>query len=124
MGPQYVRGIIEGNGQPPDTAMWVTYSVNKEDIWVSRVPIPLQSTVTTPVSENFDAAVVDSRVVHWVRRGNKVFLENVRYEMRAENGSGLDRGVESTQLNTVLIVFEAVAEGNEPFMVVGAMAGG
>jgi len=58
-------------------------------------------------------AVVDSRVVRWVRRGNKVFLETVRYEMRAENGSGLDRGVESTQLNTVLIVFEAVAEGKD-----------
>jgi hypothetical protein len=58
-------------------------------------------------------AVVYSKVVRWVRRGNKVFLENVRYEMRAEPGSGLDRGVEATQLNTVLIVFEAVAEGKD-----------
>ncbi len=58
-------------------------------------------------------AVVDSRVVRWVRRGNKVFLETVRYEMRAENGSGLDRGVEATQLNTVLAVLEAVAEGKD-----------
>lgn len=58
-------------------------------------------------------AVVDSRVVHWVRRGNKVFLETVRYEMKAENTSGLERGVESTQLNTVAVVFEAVAEGKD-----------
>lgn len=58
-------------------------------------------------------AVVDSRVLRWVRRGNKVFLENVRYEMRADNTSGLDRGVEATQINTVGVVFEAVAEGKD-----------
>ena len=58
-------------------------------------------------------AVVDSRVVRWVRRGNKVFQENVRYEMRADNTSGLERGVESAQINTVNVVFEAVAEGKD-----------
>jgi hypothetical protein len=71
------------------------------------------SALSAGVEKLAPGAVVDSRVVRWVRRGNKVFLENVRYEMRAENGSGLDRGVESTQLNTVLIVLEAVAEGKE-----------
>lgn len=40
-GPQYVRGIQEGNGTPPDGKMWVTYSMNKEDIWVSSVPVPI-----------------------------------------------------------------------------------
>jgi hypothetical protein len=58
-------------------------------------------------------AVVDTRLVRWMRRGNKVFLEDVRYEMRAENVPGLDRGVEATNINTVLVVFEAVAEGKD-----------
>lgn len=40
-GPQYVRGIQEGNGTPPDGKLWVTYSMNKEDIWVSSVPVPV-----------------------------------------------------------------------------------
>jgi hypothetical protein len=40
-GPQYVRGIEEGNGTPPDGKLWVTYSMNKEDIWVSSIPVPL-----------------------------------------------------------------------------------
>lgn len=40
-GPQYVRGIQEGNGQPADGKMWLTYSMNKEDIWVSSVPVPV-----------------------------------------------------------------------------------
>ena len=40
-GPQYVRGIQEGNGTPPDGKIWLTYSMNKEDIWVSSVPVPV-----------------------------------------------------------------------------------
>ena len=31
-GPQYTRGILEGNGTPPDNDLWVTYSNNKEDM--------------------------------------------------------------------------------------------
>ncbi|MDR2148898.1 MAG: six-hairpin glycosidase [Tannerella sp.] len=40
-GPQYVRGILENNGTPSDSNLWVTYSVNKEDIWVSKIPVPV-----------------------------------------------------------------------------------
>lgn len=45
MGPQYVRGIFEGNGNPPGEDLWLTYSVNKEDIWVSRTPLPITGDV-------------------------------------------------------------------------------
>jgi hypothetical protein len=54
MGPQYVRGIVEGNGRPPGNYMWLTYSVNKEDIWVTRLPLPLRDVVTEPVNDNFN----------------------------------------------------------------------
>ena len=40
-GPQYFRGIIEGNGDPPGEFMWIAYSVNKEDIWIARVQVPV-----------------------------------------------------------------------------------
>lgn len=40
-GPQYVRGILEGNGIPKDSDLWVTYSMNKEDMWVSDIPVPV-----------------------------------------------------------------------------------
>jgi hypothetical protein len=52
-GPQYVRGIIEGNGTPPDGKMWVTYSMNKEDIWVSSIPVPLTEVAKTHANEEF-----------------------------------------------------------------------
>jgi hypothetical protein len=52
-GLSYVRGI-ETSAGGPDDAMWLTYSANKEDIWVSRVPVPLTATVTEAVDDHFD----------------------------------------------------------------------
>lgn len=54
-GPQYVRGIEEGNGTPSDGNLWVTYSMNKEDIWVSKIPVPVAEKVTAHVAEVFNA---------------------------------------------------------------------
>lgn len=52
-GPQYVRGILEGNGAAPDKNMWLTYSMNKEDMWVAKVPVPVTSTVQNNVQDDF-----------------------------------------------------------------------
>ena len=48
MGPQYMRGISEGFDRPGD-ALWVAYSVNKEDIWIARIPVPILSDEYAPV---------------------------------------------------------------------------
>ena len=56
-------------------------------------------------------AVVENRLVRWTRRGNKVYLEAVTYEMRAANMSNLQRGVEAASLRPVIKAFEAIAEG-------------
>ncbi|MFA9187258.1 exo-alpha-sialidase [Flavobacterium sp. FBOR7N2.3] len=53
-GPQYPRGILEGNGTPPDGKLWVSYSVNKEDIWVASVPVPVTSEVNENVNDVFN----------------------------------------------------------------------
>jgi hypothetical protein len=41
-GPQYVRGISEwsSDGTWRDDAIWIAYSLGKEDIYVSRIPVP------------------------------------------------------------------------------------
>ena len=64
-GPQYVRGIIEGNGNPPDNKLWVTYSVNKEDIWVSSVPLPVNEIATAQVIEKFNDMTVGKELALW-----------------------------------------------------------
>lgn len=52
-GPQYVRGIQPGDGLPADGNMWVTYSMNKEDIWVSRIPVPVRDRVDAHADDRF-----------------------------------------------------------------------
>jgi hypothetical protein len=64
-GPQYVRGIIEGNGNPPSDDLWVVYSVSKEDIWISRIPVPVRRTIEGQVKDNFDEMEAGGVVKNW-----------------------------------------------------------
>lgn len=64
-GPCYVRGIVEGNGDPPGEDLWLTYSVNKEDIWVSRVPVPIRLSEDGPVEDDFDGLAAGGVVPDW-----------------------------------------------------------
>jgi len=54
IGSQYIRGIVEGNGNPPGKYLWNTYSMNKEDIWVTRTRIPISGETDQHVNESFD----------------------------------------------------------------------
>ncbi len=64
-GPQYIRGIVEGNGDPPGNEMWLTYSVNKEDIWVTSVRVPITGKVDEHVDENFDGLESEADLKLW-----------------------------------------------------------
>lgn len=50
LGPQYIRGVAEYNPQPDEDAFYVTYSNNKEDIWLSRIAVPLRGEAEEDVS--------------------------------------------------------------------------
>lgn len=64
-GPQYVRGIVEGNGNPPGDDLWVVYSVSKEDIWISRIPVPVKRKVLGSVNDNFDEMDAGRKIMDW-----------------------------------------------------------
>lgn len=64
-GPCYMRGIIEGNGNPPGNDMWLTYSMNKEDIWVSRIPIPIRYKIEGDIFDNFNDMETGGKVTDW-----------------------------------------------------------
>jgi hypothetical protein len=64
-GPCYVRGIVEGNGNPPGNDMWLTYSMNKEDMWVSRVPLPIKYKVEGDVKDDFNKLETGGAVTNW-----------------------------------------------------------
>jgi hypothetical protein len=55
-GPQYVRGIQEMDGIPPGKNLWVTYSMNKEDLWISKIPVPVIDKETKHIDESFTSA--------------------------------------------------------------------
>jgi hypothetical protein len=64
-GPQYVTGIVEGNGLSPDKNMWVTYSMNKEDIWVAKVPVPVKSMEEKALDEDFNKMPDGTELNQW-----------------------------------------------------------
>jgi hypothetical protein len=56
------------DGSLPDIhdAMWIAYSVNKEDIWVSRIPLPIcADPAAGAVADHFDADAIGPRVPDW-----------------------------------------------------------
>jgi hypothetical protein len=57
-------------------------------------------------------SVVDNRVVRLIRLGNKIFLEDVRYEILARQQPNIQRGVEAASLRTVIRVFDIIGEGS------------
>ena len=64
-GPQYVRGIQEMDGAPPGGNMWVTYSMNKEDIWISEIPVPIKDKETENVNDVFSAMKDGEELKAW-----------------------------------------------------------
>jgi hypothetical protein len=57
-------------------------------------------------------SAVDNRVIRLTRLGNKVYLEDVRYEIWARQQSSLQRGVEAASLRTALRAFDIIREGS------------
>lgn len=63
-GPQYVRGL-EANALSPDGNCWVTYSMNKEDMWVSCIPVPVKDKVEQNVNDDFSQLSEAAALKEW-----------------------------------------------------------
>jgi hypothetical protein len=80
IGPQYVRGIshwADDGSRGGERAMWLAYSMNKEDIWVSSVPLPVVADDTRSEISGFDGWNVYQP--KWSRiesTGDSLYLEN------------------------------------------------
>lgn len=78
-GPQYIRGICEGHRVYPAGAIWLCHSINKEDIGVSRIPVPVRRCVTAHVHDTFEECE-DGYVKDWniyATKWSPVTLEKV-----------------------------------------------
>lgn len=68
LGPQYLRGIAEWAGDSASfdkSAIWVVYSVSKEDMWISRVPVPVVADTKDDVNDVFEDIPAGPRVPDW-----------------------------------------------------------
>lgn len=67
IGPQYTRGISEwaSDGSRSDNAIWLVYSISKEDIWVSRIPLPVKADEMAKVNDEFASMPIGPLVPGW-----------------------------------------------------------
>ncbi len=126
LGPQYIRGIVEDNPQPDDNALWLAYTVNKEDVWVSRTPLPLHGAEANPVDEDFSSYEENGYVDTWNLYSpmwSKVSVAHVDSEgkcLQLKDADPYDRGramrsfptYEALELNT-RIYLDSQAEKSE-----------
>ncbi|MCB0729542.1 MAG: exo-alpha-sialidase [Ignavibacteriae bacterium] len=64
-GTQYFRGIVEGNGNPLGDELWNVYSMNKEDIWISKTNVPIVGSVNDEVKQNFESIASIAELTNW-----------------------------------------------------------
>jgi len=62
-GPQYIRGI-EGPTKCTGGAFWLCHSMNKEDIFVTRVPVPVAREVKEHIRDTFEDCE-DGYIKNW-----------------------------------------------------------
>ena len=65
IGTQYFRGIMPGNGKPPGDEMWIVYSLNKEDMWIARVSVPITGEVYKHVAQDFERIESEMDLKQW-----------------------------------------------------------
>ena len=64
-GLHYVRGLECGTQPPQDDGLYLAYSANKEDMWLTRLPTPLRQTVERHVDDDFHGLQPRSIVPDW-----------------------------------------------------------
>lgn len=123
-GPCYVRGITEGEQQPDDQNMWLAYTVNKEDVWVSRVPLPVRTTWEGPVDDDFSMMSPGAPIANWNiyrPRWCDVFIDD-DHRLCLTDSDTYDyaraiRVFQTAEHARISFVVNIVSEGDEPFEV-------
>jgi hypothetical protein len=86
-----------------------TAQLGKEFLWVSQI-------ARTTVGAGQGGQAIGSRVVKWERRGNRVLLRSVSYDIVADRKQPIAQAVEAANNETILMAFnvEALGKGDAP----------
>jgi hypothetical protein len=79
--------------------------LNKEFLWVSQI-------ARTTLGAGQGGQPLGSRVVRWERRGNRVLLRSVAYDIVADRSLPIARAVEAANNDTILMAFNVEAVGS------------
>jgi len=85
--------------------------LNKEFLWVSQI-------AKTTLGVGYGGQAAGNRVVKWERKGNRILLRNVSYEVVADPKLPVSRAVQAANNDTIIMAFNIEAFGKDESAVI------
>jgi hypothetical protein len=85
--------------------------LDKEFLWVSQI-------ARTTLGVGWGGQAAGNRVVRWERRGTRIFLRNVSYDVVADSSQPIARAVKAANTDTILMAFNIEAFGKDDAAVI------
>src|SRR5689334_22648169 len=85
--------------------------LNKEFLWVSQI-------AKTTLGVGYGGQAAGNRVVKWERKGNRVLLRNVAYDVVADPRLPVSRAVQAANNDTIIMAFNVEAFGKDESAVI------
>ena len=84
-------------------------TLGREFLWVSQIK-------STTLGAGYGGQSAGNRIVRWERRGDRVFLRSVSYEIRADNKAPIARAVRDANYDPIVMSFniEALGKNDAP----------
>ena len=78
--------------------------LGKDMVWVTQI-------AATQAGYSWAGMPIGDRVVRWEKRGDRVLLRDVKYDIRADTDDPIARAVEATSVPAIIHVFEVATYG-------------
>jgi Met-zincin/Domain of unknown function (DUF5117)/Domain of unknown function (DUF5118) len=88
--------------------------LQKEFLWVSQI-------AKTTLGAGYGGQAAGNRVVKWERKGNRILLRNVLYDVVADPKLPVSRAVQAANNNTIIMAFNIEALGKDESAVIDVM---
>jgi hypothetical protein len=85
--------------------------LNKEFLWVSQI-------ARTTLGAGYGGQAAGNRVVRWERKGNRILLRNVSYDVVADAKLPVSRAVQASNNDTIIMAFNIEALGKDDAAVI------
>ncbi|HEX2270845.1 MAG TPA: DUF5117 domain-containing protein, partial [Pyrinomonadaceae bacterium] len=85
--------------------------LNKEFLWVSQI-------ARTTLGAGYGGQAAGNRVVKWERKGNRILLRNVVYDVIADPKLPVSRAVQAANNDTIIMAFNIEAIGKDDAAVI------